>query len=157
MRGFEVFAQIAAGHAINCLIIGIAIAGAGGLVLRFMPRHSSGTRFAVLYSSLLVVAATFFWRGATAGAGVESHSAVNISGKWAVYAVTAWAAIALLGITRIAWGLRRLQRLRQSFISLDESVLEHPFRGSRSANIYVSRQVRVPTAIGFFRPAVVLP
>ncbi|HEY4054117.1 MAG TPA: M56 family metallopeptidase [Terriglobales bacterium] len=157
MTGFEVFAQIAAGQAINCLVIGIAIAAVACLVLRFMPRHSSGTRFAVLYSSLLVVAAMFFWRGAAAEAGIESHSTVNISGKWAVYAVTVWAVIALVGIVRIAWGLGRLQRLRRSFISLDQSVLAHPFRGGRSANIYVSRQVRVPTAIGFFRPAVVLP
>jgi beta-lactamase regulating signal transducer with metallopeptidase domain len=157
MTGFEAFAQIAAGQAINCLVIGITIAAAACLVLRFMPRHSSATRFAVLYSSLLVLAAMFFWRGGTAGAGIESHSTVNISGKWAVYAVSAWAAIALLGIARIAWGLGRLQRLRRSFISLDDSVLEHEFRGNRSAHIYVSRQVRVPTAIGFFRPAVVLP
>jgi beta-lactamase regulating signal transducer with metallopeptidase domain len=157
MTGFEVFAQIAAGQAINCLVIGIAIAASACLVLRFLPRQSSATRFAVLYSSLLVVAAMFFWRGTSAGSGIESHSTVNVSGKWAVYAVTVWALISLLGIARIAWGLGRLQRLRRSFTAIDQSVLSHSFQGSRSAKIYVSCQVRVPTAIGFFRPAVVLP
>jgi len=157
MTGFEAFAQFAAGQAINCLVIGVAIAAVTWLVLRLMPGQSSASRFAILYSSLLVVAAMFFRRDAMVGAGIESHSTVNISGKWAVYAVIAWAVIALLGIARLAWGLGRLQRLRRTFIPLDPTILESQVRANRSAKIYTSSQVRVPTAIGFFRPAVVLP
>jgi hypothetical protein len=42
-------------------------------------------------------------------------------------------------------------------VRLDQKLLEVDFRGSRRATIYVSSRIRVPMALGFFRPAVVLP
>jgi beta-lactamase regulating signal transducer with metallopeptidase domain len=158
MTGFEAFARLAAGQAVNCLLIGIAVAVLASLLLRFMARESSASRFAILYASLLVIVALVFWRGASAGNDpVSARAAITVSGKWATYLVAAWAAIALFGIARIARGLARLQRLRRSFVPLDHESVEPDFRGSRPATIYVSSQVRVPTALGFFRPAVVLP
>jgi bla regulator protein blaR1 len=157
MIEFQDFARFAAGQAVNCLLIGIAVAALASLLLRFRPRESSASRFAVLYSSLLAIVALLFWRGATGGAdAVQAHAVINVSGKWATYLVAAWAAVALFGIARIARGLARLQRLRRSFVPLDHK-FEADFRGTRPATIYVSSQVRVPMAIGFFRPAVVLP
>jgi beta-lactamase regulating signal transducer with metallopeptidase domain len=158
MIGFEDFARLAAGQAVNCLLIGVALAALVSLLLRLIPRASSASRFAVLYSSLLAIMAVLFWRGTTAAAhSLSATAAITVSAKWATYAVAAWASIALFGIARIAWGLGRLQRLRRSFVPLDQDIVEPTFLGTRPAKIYVSDQVRVPTAIGFFRPAVVLP
>jgi bla regulator protein blaR1 len=158
MIGFPDFARFAAGQAVNCLVIGIAVAGLASLLLQFLQKASSALRFAVLYSSLLAIVVLLFWYGTTLRAdSVPPHAAITISGKWATYLVAAWAAIALFGFARIVWGMVRLQALRRSFVRLDENLLQSDFRGARSATIYVSSRIRVPTAIGFFRPAVVLP
>src|SRR5207237_613513 len=147
-----------AGQAVNCLVFGIVVAALASLSLKFIARESSASRFAVLYSSLLAILALLFWRSATGGEdALPAHAAVNVSGTWATYLLAGWAAIALCGLMRITAGLVRLQRLRRSFVLLNRDFGELVLSASRPVRIYVSQKVRVPTAIGFFRPAVVLP
>ena len=65
MIGFPDFARFAAGQAVNCLVIGIAVAGLASLLLQFLQKASSALRFAILYSSLLAIVVLLFWYGTT--------------------------------------------------------------------------------------------
>jgi hypothetical protein len=65
---------------------------------------------------------------------------------------------------RIAAGLWRLRRLRKSCRAVDVAELEPSvtttvagFSASRAVTLATSDQVTVPTAIGFFRPMIVIP
>jgi beta-lactamase regulating signal transducer with metallopeptidase domain len=75
-----------------------------------------------------------------------------------------WAVIAGIGLLRVGFGLWRIHAIRRQCVSmhlseLDESVRDciARFRPNRSVAVLQSEAVRVPSAIGFFRPAVVIP
>jgi beta-lactamase regulating signal transducer with metallopeptidase domain len=163
MTAFDSVAQLALEQALTGLLVGSMIASVAALLMRFIARENSASRFAILYSALLAIVGAFFWRGQLSEThAVPSQAAVVLSGRWATYFVIAWGAGSLVGLARIFWGLWQLRKLRNNLISLREEscsqLITHSDAGhSRAAKIYLSDQVRVPTAIGFFRPAVILP
>jgi|SRR5438874_945256 len=160
MSGLYSTAPSIAGGAINSFLFGLAIALLVQFLLWSVARRHSAIRFALLYSGLVGILASFCWRAsdhqAVTGAGA---SAIALPIRWAIYLVCAWAAIASVGLIRIGAGLWRLRALRKSFVRLDSEDLDSLLRArqGREAALFVSDHVRVPTAFGFFRPAVVLP
>jgi beta-lactamase regulating signal transducer with metallopeptidase domain len=150
-----------------CLAAGSALIGVVALGLRLSPRKNSQTRFAVWFSTLMAIVALLLF-----GAAWRSHvtsspgpgALFTIPATWAVVVVSLWAALAVGGVLRVGIGLWRIQRLRRSCVAIDPQLLSldlqeilADFRKTRPVSILVSPCVDVPTAIGFRRPAVVIP
>jgi beta-lactamase regulating signal transducer with metallopeptidase domain len=165
------FAEMLAGRLLNGLVEGLVIAIFAGLVLRVIGKgkQNSGTRFAVWFSALLATAVLSLAGGwssgnALAGPANSAHSAITLSSQWAVGFFTVWALIAGVALIRVGAGLWGLSRLRQSCIAVDIAALDpllraafEVFRSARKIGLFRSSRIQVPTAVGFFKPMVVLP
>ena len=170
---------------LNCMVEGSGLALLGWILLRILGRRNSGTRFAVWFLALLLIAAfpVFDSLGA-GGAGLSSgylfsqsltnrslssgsfsrESAIMVPASWALYMFAAWAVIAFAGLVRVGISLWHLRRVRRSCVPIDQATLDpalrqtlEKFSSSRTVTICASDGVRVPTAIGFARPLVVIP
>jgi len=159
-------AQISAERLLNSLAEGLAIALSAGILLRLIGRRNSGTRFAVWFCALLAIAVSPFIEMGSAGGALlhPSSAAITMPRGWASYLFSAWAVIALLGLFRVAAGLWHLRTIRSSCNILGQEeldpLLRHTlaeFRSTRRVEVCASEELRVPTAIGFVKPAVVLP
>ena len=164
---FQTVAQAVAGCGLNTLLEGLALAGLSWAALRCFGARSSMTRFAVWFSALLVIAAMpLLSRTASPLLASGSHiPELKLSGNWAAGLFAAWAVIASGLLVRLGLSLRRIHALRAncceidaySYPSLMEVAEEFDKQPSRRVKLLVSDDVRIPTALGFFRPAVVLP
>jgi len=167
----SVIAQASAARIVDCLLEGTLIAGFAALMLRITHRQSAGARFAVWFAALMAIAilplaGTASWsRAAGMAAGASASPAeITLPDSWALYLLAAWAAIAVLALARVAAGLVHLHRLRSSCVPVDpqrldpalRSPLDHA-RAGRTATLCVSDRVAVPTALGFFKPLVIIP
>ncbi|MGC2697724.1 MAG: M56 family metallopeptidase [Candidatus Angelobacter sp.] len=160
-------ASVAAERMFFSLGIGTLLAVIVWLLLRIFPRRDSRTSFAVWFATLLITAMLplvgLFARN-TGQAGGTQDAAITISTSWAVYIFLAWAGIAAAGLTRVAFAIWQVRRLRSTSEPVDwqgldpelKSLIEK-FRRTRPLSLLVSQRLTVPTAIGFFKPAVVLP
>jgi beta-lactamase regulating signal transducer with metallopeptidase domain len=160
-------AQMSAERMLNCLVEGIAIALFAWVLLRLAGRRNSGTRFAVWFCALLAIAVSplvEISRGGTVGLVPRANAAITMPRSWALYLFGAWAMIAAVGLIRVAAGLWHLRMIRRECTSVDsraldpmlQQTLKH-FSARRVVEIATSDKRRVPTAIGFLKPAVVLP
>ncbi len=170
--GFHGIAPAAVEGMVYSLIEGTLLALLIYLVLRLIPRKNSGTRFTVWFSTLLaVVIAPFltllFLRTGTVvsapGLGLQP-GLLTLPVSWAAWAFLVWAVIALAGLLRVTVGFWQVLRLRKSCVPLDPEQLGPEvqeivgrFRQSRPVLIATSLDLDVPTAVGFQRPAVLLP
>src|SRR5437588_628304 len=75
-----------------------------------------------------------------------------------------WGLIAAVALARVITGIWQIYKLRRSCTEvrldeLDAAVrgLIEEFRQSRAVSFCISEQIQVPTAIGFLKPAVVMP
>src|ERR1700687_3354756 len=162
-------AQTSAVQIVNCLVEGTLIAILAGLMLGVTRRKNSGTRFAVWFSALMAIAALpllggSLWSHASKISAESAGSAITVPGSWALYAFGAWAAIAawfLLGVGRGLWHLHVLRRncLPVDLAEIDSRLQEtlERNRSTRPVTVCTSDLVRVPTAIGFFKPVIVVP
>jgi beta-lactamase regulating signal transducer with metallopeptidase domain len=159
---FQSLVQISAARALNTIIEGMALAGFSWLVLRFYGGRSAVTRFAVWFLTLLVVVSLPLFDRAT-GAGALRRPEWEISSTWATGVFLAWAVVAGIMLVRLAGSMWHVWRLRRQCAEMD--LREHPdlaetlrqCTGVRRVKLLVSEGVRIPTALGFFRPIVVLP
>jgi beta-lactamase regulating signal transducer with metallopeptidase domain len=159
-------AQMSVERLLNCLAEGTAIALFAWLVLRLIGRRNSGTRFAVWFCALVAIAlAPFVEVSGRATAITHSPgSAITMPRAWALYLFSAWAVIATAGLARVVMGLWHLHSIRKScervdLTSLDRMVAQTvaEFRSVRPVEMCASDALHVPTAVGFFRPVVVVP
>ena len=170
-------AQISIERILNALPEGVLVAVFAWVLLRVLRKQNSGTRFAVWFLALLTVAALPVWGGfgdgrALMGPGVSwgrLHSAITIPGTWALFVFLAWALGASVALARLAAGLWHLRRLRQSctlVVAADldpvvrktvEAIVASGSVESKSVMIATSECVRVPAAIGFWKPTIILP
>ncbi len=143
---------------------GTLLAALVWLVVRLVPQRNSGTRFAIWFSTLLAMALLPFLSIAHMGESVGTpHREIVLTPVVGYSIFYAWLLIASLGLGRVALGLIQVYRLRKSCSTLDPSslsleaqrVVEH-FH-SNSLSVCVSSRVDVPTAIGFSKPAIVIP
>src|SRR6516225_2897408 len=162
---FPVLAQISMEHLLNGLAEGLLIAVFAWVLLRVVGRKNSGTRFVVWFSALVAIAVSpFVSFGSAGGIARNAAAAVTIPDWWSAYLFAAWAAVAAVGLARVVIGLWHLHGLRRNCAAVDASALDstvaatlEEFRAGRGVQLLSSEDLRVPTAIGFFRPAVIVP
>ncbi len=161
--GVESVARMAVGQVVNSLPEGLLIAALAWLVLRVLGRENSGTRFAVWMVALVGVAGLPFLGGSSAAdLAVRMHAPVTVPGGWAVGFAAIWAVAACVALARVGaglWQVRRLRRRSRKIAAAElDPALEAAIRQTgRDVALLVSDEVRVPAAIGFLKPAVVLP
>jgi len=141
------------------------------MALRLARQRNSGTRFAVWFSALMAMAVLPLLRGTlwlhgggVASGGITNHSAIIVPSSWALYLFAAWAAMAGWALLRVCLGVVQLRALRKSCICVEPDSLDAGLRETLAHNLAgrpvalcLSDQVQVPTAIGFLKPAVVIP
>jgi beta-lactamase regulating signal transducer with metallopeptidase domain len=146
---------------------GTLLAAAVWLLLQLFPKRDSRTNFVVWFSTLLATALlpvlSFYLESKSATTG-GSPSVFTVSASFALYLFFGWAAIALAGLARVLLATFQLRRLRLHAVPVEvESLpadirwLIEDARNSRPVSVLVSNQLEVPTAIGFYSPAVILP
>jgi beta-lactamase regulating signal transducer with metallopeptidase domain len=163
---FTQLATIAAERVLNAIPGGLLLAALAWLLLRVVGRQNSGTRFAVWFCALFAVASLPFLPPVTKAAAVTQavRSEFVLPGFWAVGIFAVWMLIAILATIRMAVGLWKLRKLRNSSIPLQLSSLASAvreivaqFQNTRPVAVCSSSLVTVPTAIGFFKPAILIP
>lgn len=165
----EGFAQMAAERALNSLPEGLLLAACAALLLRLLGKQNAGTRFAVWLVALVGVAGLPLLGGvARVGRALPmaSHAEVTVPGVGALIFLALWIPIACVALARLAAGLLQVRRLRQSCEKIPADALDPALRAvletphaakGRRVRLLTSETVRVPAAIGFRNPAVVLP
>jgi beta-lactamase regulating signal transducer with metallopeptidase domain len=157
-------ARMSAESMLNCMLEGIAIGLFAWILLKVVGRRNSSTRFAVWFFALLAIAALPILSVAASSARAGSAgSAITVPGSWALVIFLVWALVAGVALLRVGIGLWQLRKLRRS-CSVDNATL-HPvlsatlqaFQPIRRVTLCQSDRLRVPTAIGFLKPIVVIP
>jgi len=160
-------AQLAGGRLITGLAAGLVLAALTALAMRVF--RSSSTKFAICFIALVAIAVLPFAACFLSGhaAGVGPAQGLVVPGQWAIAVLGFWIAGACIGLTRISVGLWRVLRIRRRCVELESSALggSNPelklslaeFGTKRRVALCISDDVSVPTAIGFFRPAILLP
>ncbi len=156
-----------------CLMEGTVLTLFTWLLLRLLPRQNAGTRFALWFSVLLAMSVLPFLAGTffrTPGAnsiasptGVASgQSLMTLPSSVAVVIFAVWLLFAALALARVVAGLWQVSRIRKNSEEVDPGGLSAEVRESierfpRPVSLRVSDRMHVPAAIGFFKPAVVIP
>ncbi len=161
MNSFQALAQLISSQIVNCLVLGLAIAlltTASALI----ARRNSGTRFAVWFAAMLAIASLFFIAKPLAHGAAAVHVGtpeISLPAQWALYIFLTWAFFAAVGLARIARGLWRVRLLKKSCVLREGSLsglMVNPATSRRIA-VRTSESLRVPAALGFFRPVIALP
>jgi beta-lactamase regulating signal transducer with metallopeptidase domain len=157
-------AELWAGHLLNGIVAGTVIAALAWLSLHFAGKQSATVRFGVWLSALALIALSPFG-GLARGAAATSGGVLALPASWAMIAIAVWVFIATILLGRIVvglWHLRTIGRdslpIRSSeaaFESLQRTLNE--FGSSRRVEVRLSKTLRVPTAVGLFRPMVIFP
>jgi beta-lactamase regulating signal transducer with metallopeptidase domain len=158
-------AQLSAERIINCTAEGMIIALLAWVLLRAIGPRNSGTRFAVWFAALLGIAALpLFGNWAASGADFTKRSEISLPASWALYVFAAWTLVAFVGLFRVGIGFWHLSRLRKNCVPVNAATLDPllqktltEFDSPRTVTLCVSDDQRVPTAIGFNKPLVVVP
>jgi hypothetical protein len=159
-------AEMLVGKMLNGVAEGLILALCGWLLLHTMRRRNSSTRFAVWLATLAAVVALPVIHGAFASGNPAStaHFAFRMPVSWAIGIFLVWTVIAGAGLAKIVFGFWQLHMLRRNCLLLnaadlqvDLSTMPATNRFHRRVRICASDKVRVPAAIGFFRPAIVIP
>ncbi len=165
---FNALASLSAERLVNCAVEGILLALIAWCLLRVLGRENAGTRFAVWMATLLSIAALPLAGGLVprhnaAGSGAVV-AALTLSDRWGLYLFIAWAVIATVMLAKLVVGVWQLRRLRAESAEVAIAALDplprqtvEEFQTIRPVSIRISEAVSVPTAIGFLRPAVLLP
>ena len=161
-------AELLALRFVDCLAEGTVICLLAALALRLAPRQNAATRFTVWFSALIAITALPWISGLSAKAGVTAaaarHATITLPDSWALYLFAFWAAVALwfvLGVARALWHLHALRRNRVVVSTADlhpllrETLQRHGAK--RQIVLCISEQVRVPTAVGLFKPMILVP
>ncbi len=140
------------------------------VVLRLAGRQNPGTRFAIWFSTLLAIATLPFVSASSSISHLIAlppaslHRQIVLSPSIASCLFAAWAFGAGLMLFRLCVGLWRVAQFRRNCSEFDPTGLDpasariiRDLESSRRVKLFVSSDTTVPTAIGFFRPAIVFP
>jgi beta-lactamase regulating signal transducer with metallopeptidase domain len=159
---FQSVSQAFAGRALNTIAEGVALAGFSWLMLRFVRTGSAITRFAVWFSTLLaIVFMPLLLR--TGSPGMWQRPQFEIASSWATYLFMGWAVVATGLLIRLAGSLVHVRRLRRACREMNSNAAPELFETLRQSDIrrkvkiFISDEVRVPTALGFFQPSILFP
>jgi beta-lactamase regulating signal transducer with metallopeptidase domain len=156
---FQTVTQLSATRVLNTMFEGLALAGVSWLVLRLLARRSAVLRFAIWFCTLLAVVSMPLLMKSDSSMAWRPVG-LQLSGSWATYLFISWALIAGPLLLRLALSLKHVRRLRRECRELarpDLRTLLQQNAVGRNVQLLVSDRVRMPIALGFFRPAVVLP
>ncbi len=156
---------------LDCVAEGLIIAAFAWLLLRVFRNQNSSTRFAVWFAALVGIAGlplfggSFIANSTTSSLSQKaSFSPIVLPSHWALYLLGAWAVLACAGLLRIAIGLGSLITLRRRGAPVDIEALDPvlqrtiaDFQSVRSVQLLQSDDIKVPVAIGLFKPAVIIP
>jgi beta-lactamase regulating signal transducer with metallopeptidase domain len=171
MPALQTLAEITIGRALNSVPEGLLIALFAWMLLRLLPRQNGGTRFAVWFLALLAVAGLpwLAWpaRGGFAGnslLAVRSHPLITLHDSWAMLVFVLWVVAAAVALLRLGLGFWNLRKLRAGSVAVDPTELDpvvrrtfEEFHASRPVVLATSEDARVPAALGFWKPMIVLP
>src|SRR5271166_3167800 len=160
--------RFAADGMMNSLLAGIVIALLAWAVTGVVRRQGSGTRFAIWFLALLAIAflpmVGHFAGSLGARVSAAPAIALTLPASFASLLFGVWIVGAGLGLLHVAHGLYRLRRLRATCTPIDLRALDPSLRNDladaqqhRRVILCTSDAVRVPAAIGYFRPMVVFP
>jgi beta-lactamase regulating signal transducer with metallopeptidase domain len=161
-------AQVLALRFLDSLAEGTLLCLLAALFLRFAPRQNASTRFAVWFSVLVAIAASPWIAGALPhprlSAAAAPRAAILLPDSWALYFMALWSVVVLwfvLGVVRALWHLRTLRResvpIARAELDpiLEDTLARHGL--NREIAFCTSERVRVPTAVGLFKPTVLIP
>src|SRR5258708_40113230 len=162
MSALQTMAQLASSQIVNCLALGIAITAVAGTASAMAGRKSPGMRFAIWFAALLAIACLFLAAGPIANGTATAHmNAISLRPEWALYIFGTWTFFAAIGLARVGRGLWRVRLLKQRSDLLEPGISATISSAlppmSRRFRLCVSEQLRVPAALGFFTPMIVLP
>jgi beta-lactamase regulating signal transducer with metallopeptidase domain len=151
-----------------CLVAGTVLTAGAGLALRLMNRQNARTKFAFCFTTLMGIALfplVASWHAPAAwGSQGAPVPVLRLPEAWASYIFLLWAVGATIALGRVAFGLYRVRQVRQSCVPVESVAIDinlqrtlEDFQSDRSVQLCTSDLVRVPTAIGFWRPVVALP
>ena len=160
-------ARLASERVLNDAVAGLMLTFLAWALLRLLPRTNARTRVAVWFSVLTAIPTLSLFGLLLADSsqvGAISPHRLMIPESWALYGFLAWAIVAAVALLRIGFGLWRIRRMRQACSPGDLAALPAKvqevvtrFQRQRAALLLESKSARVPMAVGFFRPAVILP
>ena len=167
MEVLQATARVLVEWMVYCLIEGSVLALFVWLLLRLLPRQNAGTRFTLWFSVLLAMVALPLVGGpgraaiATSQNGTPNHGLISLSSSWAFIIFLAWVSLAAVALARVAAGLWQVSRLRRESREILPAVLGQEVQSilasARPVSLRISDRVQVPTAIGFFKPAILVP
>ena len=164
--GLREIAEFSALRMFDCLIAGTVIALGAAVLSRACSRQSPAVRFGIWFLALLAIPTSLVF---ASGRGLENspipsgaRAQVMVPGSWAVGIFAAWAVVSAFLLLRIGLGIWRLRRLRTNVVCVPEEGLQPELREvlgrlGDEVPLYTSDCVQVPSAIGFWKRAVVLP
>ena len=153
---------------LNSLPAGLAITASAWLATRLLARHGSSLRFSIWLAALSAIA-FLPWVGTLRDSSSRTlptltAGVLTLPGSLARYLAAAWIAGVVLGLAHIGVGMWRLRRLRATCRAVDPAQLDSVLRATveeaqrrRRLIVCSSDALRVPAAIGYFRPMVVFP
>lgn len=164
----QAIAELLALGFVNSLVEGTVICLLAALALRIAPRQNAATRFAVWFLALVTIAA-LPWMGGllphpARNVAFAQPAAITLPDSWAFYFLTLWGAAAIWFVLGLARALRHLHILRSKSIPVDASALDPMLQktlqrhgASRRIVLCTSDHVKVPTAVGLFKPVILVP
>lgn len=159
---WEGLARVGAAVIVDSLVLGFLVAAIAWTVLVLLRKHRAAIRFLVLAASLASVAVLPALRTLLGGHPVSTAAPVfHLGESVALVIAVLWALGVAIGLLRVGVGVLNLGRIRRRCrpVSLapDLALAVEQFCPSRAVQILTGDAVSVPSAIGFFRPAVILP
>lgn len=167
VAALDALARIAAERMLNSIVAGLVLTILVWALVRMVPRTNARTRVAVWLSLLVAIPAltpVAMLMPVSSTASTVTNFRIVIPENWAILIALAWAIISATGLLRVGFGLWRVRRLRRACSPIDVAALEvsvgatvEQFRPKRRVALLRSESARVPMAVGFFQPAVILP
>ena len=167
MNGFETVAGVAAARALNALPAGVLMTLLAWMLQRVLHKQSASVRFSIWFVALIGIAGFPLLPRFEAAAHISGNNfsaGITFPNSWAVAILATWGAIAFFGGVRLLFGLWKLHQLKSNSRPADISNLPAQLRQTivycnsiRRVELCISDDVRVPTAIGFLRPAILFP
>jgi beta-lactamase regulating signal transducer with metallopeptidase domain len=146
---------------------GTLLAAAVWFLLQLFPKRDSQTNFVVWFSTLLATAllpVLSSHRESRLVLSGEPHAVFTVPTFVGWYVFLAWAIIAAAGLARVIFAAFQVRKLRVKATPVKMESLAPDLRAmieegqkSRSVSVLVSERLEVPTAIGFRKPAIILP
>ncbi|HEX3819967.1 MAG TPA: M56 family metallopeptidase [Candidatus Sulfotelmatobacter sp.] len=167
MFDLHTIAQFSALRIVDSLAEGTVIGVFAVGLLWLVRGQNAATKYAIGFAALAAIAllpAISLLSSRTALPASEVRPAITLPDSWAIYVFAAWAVIGTWFLIGVGRSFLRLRILRRSCTPVDLSTLDPVLletlqcnQTKRKVAVCTSEQVRVPTALGLVKPAIVIP